>query len=183
MNQDNVIQVGMQFPDFKLEADALFAEIKDNVLFVHSIVAIPYMSTFQNLDTVAHGLQVSLFTKGSIMEFAVKPGNHNWVACHFSPHMMPPDYNTLPTQYEPGFGMAAVHILVNRNTGTVLNIRPFSLSNHFSNVLVNDYHRLQAMNFSIENFLEEAITMSKIYSAKDIGTKVKQAHFKLKPAS
>lgn len=79
--------------------------------------------------------------------------------------------------YPEGMGAMMNILVVDGRDGTILHIKPITLSNRFSNDLVKDIWSLKKKPFNNSTYNSEVRELQRRYEPKVIGEKLKQSSF------
>ena len=95
----------------------------------------------------------------------------------YTPHLSAEENLPKEDGYPEGMG-AMMNVLVADGTdGTILHIKPITLSNRFPNDLVKDIWSLKKMPFNYLSYYSEVLELQRKYESKVIGEKLKQSYF------
>lgn len=157
----------------------LILQTIDNTLYLICHFHAPHPSELDCADTKTNGLKLALYIEDPIMRIAAKVGKLPWADTSMMPY---PPHKDLPVTLPEKEGMPAVLLIADNLTGKICHMHVFSLSNHFSNQFLKNYHRLYKFPLAPEAYLKACATMDMLYTPQQIGTQLKQASMTISPS-
>lgn len=176
-----VYRVGDTISKLALQCDGCMTDFISGNLCIHTLIykPTPQMQSDANVDM--HGLRLGVFARHNMMALAVKPGKLPWHDSYFTPHLSADENLPANIPFDADFGLTAFHFLIDSCDGRILQIKPFSLSAHFSNYLINCIYTLKEEEFDAEEYAATISYIQQRYSAHELGTSLKQDYFRLNP--
>ena len=111
------------------------------------------------------------------MDIAIKLEGLPWMDTPYTPHLSAVENLPREDGYPEGMGAMMNILVVDGRDGTILHIKPITLSNRFSNDLVKDIWSLKKRPFNHSSYDSEVRELQRRYEPKVIGEKLKQSSF------
>ena len=178
----SVLRVGHCIPSMAIQADGCVALFLGETLCIFVLIDRPDPSILRDADVARFGIRLGMFTYGNTVMLAVKPGNLPWHDAPYSPHLSMEGDIPFAGPFAPGTGMVSYYFLVDSSDGRILQIKPFVLSNHFSNSLISALNQLKEQPFDLHEFRATVDDIQRRYSPRELGTTVSQDRFRLEPS-
>ena len=122
-------------------------------------------------------IRFAKYTSGNVMDIAIKLEGLPWMDTPYTPHLSAVENLPREDGYPEGMGAMMNILVVDGRDGTILHIKPITLSNRFSNDLVKDIWSLKKRPFNHSSYDSEVRELQRRYEPKVIGEKLKQSSF------
>lgn len=122
-------------------------------------------------------IRFAKYTTGNVLDLAIKLEGLPWMDAPYTQHLSAVENLPREDGYPEGMGAMMNILVVDGTDGTILHIKPITLSNRFSNDLVKDIWSLKKRPFNHSSYDSEVRELQRRYEPKVIGEKLKQSSF------
>lgn len=178
----NILRVGDKKPGLAIRQDACVAEWgPSGVIMIYVLIDRPTAAMLAAGNVDEHGMCISAFTYSNVLTFAVKVGQLPWQDAPYNPRCQGISNLDVCDTLADGTGLTVYYILADSSDGTIINIKPFTLSTRFSNHILKEQYKLSHAEFSQREYIRNVQMIQNRYSPREIGERMKQAYYRLPP--
>ena len=176
-----VFRVGDSIPPLAIQKDGCIISCVGGALHINTLVYRPRPSMLADADIDRNGMRLGIYIYRDVMMMALKLGNLPWQDAPFTPHLESAEDLPKNELLPKGEGLLSYHLLIDSSEGRILQIKPFVLSSHFSNSLINAIHTLMEAPFDYGEYLATLCDIQRRYSPRELGMQLRQDYFHLPP--